>query len=298
MGSSHKRKSLNGPPPAIRGRFSLEKALRWNSHISVLKTCHLLSLLLLSPMASGAILFNDTFDIPAGAATPGNDGADPNDVAWTSSGGTFLSVATRSDFTGQSLGNTGSSVQWRDNTASWGSTTLSSIGDTLTYSFRIQTNNAPALPSQQAGYGGGLFNGSGQGYFFWVGVGGNTNFSLHEDDGSVANLANDYNANGVSLLGSAGTTTSINANVTFDTTITLERVASGLSIEATFDGDTISFTDTSAPQFTFTQAMTGLGNHSVDWWTDELMVDFTPIPEPSCVMLALTPALLLLRRRR
>jgi len=74
----------------------------------------------------------------------------------------------------------------------------------------------------------------------------------------------------------------------------------GVQVDGDYENGahTLSYHDTTSPVTSIDRIYFGTGNHSVDYWMDNVTVDVEDIPEPSTLALAAIGLLGLRRRRR
>jgi len=250
------------------------------------------ALIALSQSAHGAMLALDTFDV--GAATVGDDPGDPNDIAWTEGAGSNLSVESRNIFPAQAnaLKNQGG-ASFRGHTGAipTGPISLDDVGAELILSFDFETNNSTGLNNLNGGSGDaegyrfGLFAADGSGYFVNIGVGGTGSFTIEKD----MNTGNSRAAQtGNTLLAEDMTSPpTIDSNDGHTLVLTLARTVAGVQIDANYDSGaaTLSIEDTTVPVTSFADIWGGTGDHSIDFWMDNVQVDF--VPEPSAIVVSL-----------
>lgn len=188
--------------------------------------------------------------------------------------------------------------------------TLSSEGDYLELNFDLRfPSGSPTSNSQ--GFRFGLYNSNGTaptadgqnlttndfGYYSALGTGGTAGKFIFETE------ANGFLGGGTQNQLVGGGTTALNDALAHQITFRLERVATGLSVDLSFDGGSIlAVVDTSPTTYTFDQIGIGLG--SVSSTDDNYRIDnvqLTAVPEPSSLMLvgiALAGGLTVFRGRR
>ncbi len=243
---------------------------------------------------SAAIVANDTFDV-AGSTGVDDGATDPLDLGWTASNDGTLTVGNRPAFGGSNAMKNQGGAPYRRNQADLLSTvSLANVGESIFLSLDLETNNAAGLPDAQQGYSLGLSDGTNGGYFFWIASGTSGGLTIVKDDGSgpFANGAGEMNL-------ATGGTGSINTNATaYTLTLGLTRTVNGIMIDADFEGlSNITFEDTSGIFTEFSTIHNGTGNHSIDWYVDNAVVNV--VPEPSAVgLLGLGILAGLARRRR
>lgn len=207
----------------------------------------------------------DSFDIGA-TPTQGNDADDPDDAAWTASGGTLAVADDATMGSGNALGidATGTFTIAR---ASFAPIALASTGDMLRLSFDFRYTQAP--PSTASGLRFGLFNSAGDGFLVQQGIGGATGWALAEDTAADAG----FGAGGtVSGLASA-TRPSINDQEAHAFSLTLTKTSTGIQVSGGADGATITFTDTTPVITSFDTLAVRHGNLTTDFAIDNVHVE-------------------------
>jgi hypothetical protein len=261
-----------------------------------------LLVLLFSVSAQATLIVNDTFDVGA-APSLGDDVDDPNDVAWTGQGGSNMSIDGGNFSPPNSLKNQGGNqYRYQLGALPGAPLSLSNTGDNLTLTTRFRTNNAGALPANATtdGHRFGFFNGS-TGYALDIGVGGTNSFRIARDIGGATPMGNDVQTEFLADLATGAP--SINDGLWHLFSLSLTRTTTGLAVTADYDSGaaSLSFTDNSPVTTDFSDIFMGLGAHSIDYFADDVMVNYsTAIPEPAAGMLFVLGGLALcsVRRRR
>lgn len=238
-------------------------------------------------------IVNDNFNGTSPAETSGDDAFVPLDVAWSR----IQPSASAPVIGSGQLGDTGSSAKFRGMIGLLPSAfTLTNTGDAIELEADFRSNNAPVLPSVADGYRIGLFSSS-TGYFMDIGVQNTGSLTLEEDIGGP-NLAGN-NANSVVRASVASGAPAITTNSFVHVKLTLTKTATGVQIDADYDNGahTLSYLDTT-PVTTVDRIFFGTGDHSVDYWVDNVTVETTVIPEPGSLALLGLGGLLIARRRR
>jgi len=230
---------------------------------------------------------NDTFDV--GAATVNDDPGDPNDLQWNPVNSSNLSVANFAAFTTQAMKNQGgTSYRGQTGELPFASLNLVDVGDSISVNLQFTTNNATGLNNnpQADGYRLGLFNSAGEGYFVNLGVGGTAELSWNKDTSTGNNPADSTGNSQLAALGSNPPSETDNNDRPWE--IVLTKTASGVQLDTDFDGSTLSHEDTTSPITSFDNIWVGTGNHSIDFWIDDVTVDVegVVVPEPSTTAIA------------
>ncbi len=261
-----------------------------------------------SALAAPVRIVDDNFN--GAGETPGDDAAVAKDVAWSkvqSSSGA-LSIGASGVGGTKALKDGDSGNKYRGAVGQLSSTfVLSDVGDSIVLEADFKSNNAPALPGSgdADGYRVGLFapSGTDTGYFIDIGVQkqDNTGFeslTLEEDAGGANLAGNDANSVVRDSIGSNPPV--INDNNYRHFKLTLTKTAMGVQVDGDYENGahTLSYHDTTSPVTSIDRIYFGTGNHSVDYWMDNVTVDVEDIPEPSTLALAAIGLLGLRRRRR
>lgn len=241
---------------------------------------------LMTSGAAAAIIVNDTFT--DGGFT---DGADALDVAWTPTTGT-LSVATDTIIgTGNALAFTSTST-FPISRAPFSPTSLNNVGDSITLSFDMRFTAAPG--SNVGGFRWALADSTAsKSYVFQYGTGG-TNGINYVYFPAVA--IGGSNGTGITASGTSG---NINDQEKHTLSLTITRLANGVSLLSKVDGaGNHSATHTAASAFTsFDTLLIGEGSINTNWRVDNVVVE--TVPEPTgLALLGVVGGLLAARRRR
>ncbi|MCW1921347.1 putative Ig domain-containing protein [Luteolibacter arcticus] len=207
----------------------------------------------------------DSFDVGV-APSSGNDADDPDDAAWSTSGGT-LSVADDATLgSGNALttDNTGTFPLTR---ANFSAVSLSQPGDSLRLSLDFRYTQAPT--SVGSGLRFGLYNAAGDGFLVQQGVGGATGWSLAEDTGADNGFGSGATVTGLT----SGSRASINDQEPHTLALTLTRTATGIAITGAVDESLIQFSDTTPVTTTFEALGIRHGNLTVDFAIDNVHVE-------------------------
>lgn len=207
----------------------------------------------------------DTFDIGA-VPTTGNDGDDPSDAAWTSSGGTIALVEDGVMDSGKALQLTATGT-FSMVRANFTAVPLSQPGDKL--KLNLQVRYTEALPNVASGFRFGLFNGSGDGFFLQHGIGGATGWALAEDTGAD----NGFGSGGTTTGLFSGTKPTLNDQLKHEFSLTLTKTATGIQLGGEGDGSVITFTDTTPVITSFDALAIRHGNHTTDFAIDNVTVE-------------------------
>ena len=261
--------------------------------------CVLLGIWTFLPASFATLIVNDTFGV-GGSPSIGDDIDDPADVAWTGQGGSNLSVDTANFSLPNSLKNQGgTNYRYQLGALPGAPLSLGNVGDNLTLSTRFRTNNANGLIANAGtdGYRFGFSNGT-TGYILDIGVGGTNSFRIARDTGGATLMGNDVETEFVADLTTGAPTLSDGAWHLFS--LSLTRTLTGLTIAADYDSGaaSLSFTDSSAVTTDFSDIFIGLGAHPIDYFADDVMVNYTAIPEPTAAGLFLLGGLVLFRVRQ
>jgi len=233
-----------------------------------------------SPAHADLVLF-DNFD--SSGATVGDDANDPTDIPWTPSG-TNLSIGSSSYSGPRAMKDGHGSNTYRYSTGAIPALqSLTDPGDRLVLTVQLRTNNASGLNGQDKtdGYRLGLFAPDNKGYFLNIAGGDDaSDLSWWKDTGSDANLAA---ASGNTVLGSYGTgAPTIDDNNYDKFRMTFLRTQDGMSLGAEYFDDqstppvAITAADTSGAVTSFDRVLSGLGDHPIDFWIDDVQLDFNP----------------------
>lgn len=210
----------------------------------------------------------DAFD--STGATIGDDAGDPMDMAWSTIGGGTLSVVDDS-------GGLGTANALNDDTTStfhgakalFTSKSLSAVGSSITLSFDFRyTQN----PGNTTGLRFGFFNSGGDGFFVSQGTGGTTGFSLCEDTGGDGGYGSGSTQNTFATISAP----SLSGTGIHELSITLTKTATGLSVSASVDGQSLSGSDTTPVITTFDRIAIRNGSITADFRVDNVRVKYHP----------------------
>lgn len=251
-------------------------------------------------------LLNDTFEIPSGTATAGDDAADTQDTAWYSVGSDPTLTVTGAAGS-RVLSATGLTKE-KPFVGSFASTTLATTGDSITLSLDLQ------FPSGRSGgnFRIGLFSDGGTpntadnqgvnnndaGYFLQLGTPEPSSNGVSSLQKSTANLFDSG-----ALVGSNIATGIVKDNAFHTLTLTVERTGvSEVTLTGTLTGATsntsFSRVDSSGLLTTFNEIGVRYASSDHPYNIDNVVVT-TTIPEPGSFVLALSGvALCAFRSRR
>lgn len=209
----------------------------------------------------------DGFDLGA-VPSPGNDADDPDDAAWTSSGGTLSVTDDATMGSGNALA-TDATGTFTITRANFAPIALANPGDSLHLSFDFRYTQAP--PNVGSGLRFGLYNNAGDGFLVQHGIGGATGWALAEDTAGDGG----YGSGGtVSGLASA-TRASINDQEPHAFSITLTKTATGILVSGGADGSTITFIDTTPVTASLETLALRHGNLTADFAIDNVHLEVT-----------------------
>jgi len=257
-----------------------------------------ISLFLLAPaprIASAAVVVDDDFD--AVGATPGDDPFDPLDVAWIDpNGGTTFSISG-----GQMRNQSGATFRWME--GAFDEQPIGQEGSFIRLSVDLRTANVSGINSvdDDDGYRVGLFSSDNRGYFVNIAAGDDaSDLSLLKDDGTDTILMGSSGFTQLATVGVGAPTIDDGDLRNFD--LLLQRQAAGVLVTLDFNNgaNTLSFLDTTSPIQTFSIITGGTGNHPIDFFVDNVLVEAVVVPEPAAATLVLggLVAIYASRRRR
>ncbi len=222
----------------------------------------------LSDSAPLTTLANDTFDL--GAATAADDPADPLDLSWSITGGALTTATDTTLGSGKAL-NVDATTTLTRATAAIAGRTLTSVGDSLKLTFDFRYTVAPA--STAAGFRFGIFNAEGDGFCVHHGDGGNTGYAVLEDTNGG------FGSGTLNTIASA-TKTTIGTTAKHTASLTLQKLATGISVTSAVDGVALTGTDSTPAITAFDTIAIRNGNVNADFRVDNVRVDFTHVAPP------------------
>ena len=252
-----------------------------------------------APFASAMVIFNDTFDVPAGAATRGDDPADPLDIAFTAERG---GASVLDDSAG--LG-TGFALEVSDPAGGYGFIrTLGNfapqnlaVGEQLVLSgdFRAINDFADNTSALRIGLG----NGVDKTYGLTIGsVAGSGALLRYPNSSASGSGSTNLGATKIGdFVFDDDAVTGQNAN---SFSFVVSRDASGLNLNATLNGvNTLSAEDNSTDaSFAFSGLSLGTGSVDTDFRFDNLRLESSLVPEPASALLLFAGGCALASRRR
>ncbi len=233
-----------------------------------------------------SLLVYDDFDTKG--SSPGDDVSDPTDVPWTASTGGGLSVGTPPGDPPYALKNQGGG-SYRYSTGAIPSVQSLLPAEELVLEVLLKSNNAPALPDTEDGYRIGLFGPADTGYFVNIGAAAAGDLSLWKDDDPGSDLAG---ATGNTLLAELATgAPSIDENDYHRFVLWLLGTGGGVELTLQYFDDpagetplVLTATDLAGSLHAFDRILIGTGNHSIDFWVDNVSLRKF-VPEPSSMAL-------------